>query len=51
MAIRYFECEHCDTRGKITTKGDDLTVEDIVYCPVCGGDIYEEETYEETEDE
>lgn len=43
MAIKYFECETCDTQGKITTKGDEVVVEDIVYCPVCGADIYEDE--------
>ena len=50
MAIKYFECEHCDSHGKITVKGD-WRVEDIVYCPVCGGDIYEEDDYEEKEED
>lgn len=46
MATKYFECEHCDSHGKIIIKGDEIPVEDIVYCPVCGGDIYEEEDYD-----
>jgi hypothetical protein len=46
MAIRYFECDHCDAHGKITVKDEDITASDIVYCPVCGGDIYEEEDYD-----
>lgn len=47
MAIKYFECDTCDAQGKITIKGDEVVVEDIVYCPVCGADIYEEEDFEE----
>ena len=44
MAItRHFECTECNTLGKITIKGDDNTAEDIVYCPICSADIYEEE--------
>lgn len=47
-STKYFECTNCDTQGKITVKTNDITVEDIVYCPVCGADIYEEdEDYEE----
>ncbi len=42
-STKYFECVACDTIGKITIKTDDLSVEDIVYCPVCGADIYEED--------
>lgn len=49
MAIRYFECDHCDAHGKITIKDESIGVEDIVYCPVCGGDIYEEEDYDQDE--
>jgi NAD-dependent SIR2 family protein deacetylase len=43
MAIKYFECEHCDSHGKITVKDEDISTSDIVYCPVCGGDIYEDD--------
>lgn len=42
-STKYFECNTCDTMGKITIKTDDISVEDIVYCPVCGADIYEED--------
>lgn len=44
---KYFECDHCGSEGKITVKSDDVSFEDLVYCPVCGGDIYEEEDYED----
>jgi len=42
-SIKYFECNNCDSTGKITIKTNDVTVEDIVYCPVCGADIYDED--------
>lgn len=42
-AVRLFECAECGSEGKITVKGDEVTREDIVYCPVCGCDIWEEE--------
>jgi excinuclease UvrABC ATPase subunit len=48
MAVRHFVCEHCESHGKILVKTNDVTPEDIVYCPVCGGDIFEDdEDYEE----
>ena len=47
--LKHFECNHCDAEGKITVKGDDYVINDIVYCPVCGSDIYEEEDYGEIE--
>jgi transcription elongation factor Elf1 len=39
--LKHFDCNHCGSEGKITVKGDDIVVGDIVYCPVCGGDIYD----------
>jgi len=48
MTKRYFECDSCDSRGKIILKGDDYSASDIVCCPVCGADIYEDD--EEDED-
>lgn len=47
MATKYFECATCDAEGKIIVKSEDIQLEDIVYCPVCGGDIYEEEDYDD----
>ena len=38
-----FECESCGAEGKVVIKSDDYNLSDIVYCPVCGGDIFEEE--------
>lgn len=48
MTTKHFECEQCGATGKIIIKGDDHKIEDIVYCPVCSADIYEED-YEEEE--
>lgn len=42
MVVKQFECENCGAEGKITLKGSDLQFEDLVYCPVCSHDIYEE---------
>ena len=48
MAItKTFECENCDTKGKIVIKSEDITVTDVVYCPVCGADIFEDDTDED----
>jgi hypothetical protein len=47
MTTKYFECESCEARGKIVLKGDDNSVADIVYCPVCSADIYEEDLEED----
>ena len=49
MATKHFECEECGALGKIIIKGD-TQLEDIVYCPVCSADIYEEEDYDEDEE-
>ena len=49
MTTRFFECTECQARGKIILKGDDHSLEDIVYCPVCSADIYEEEDLDEEE--
>ena len=43
---KHFECESCGAEGKIAVKGDDYRLEDIVYCPVCSADIYEEEEFD-----
>ena len=49
MTIKHFECEECGAEGKITVKGTDIHMEDSVYCPVCSGDIFEEEDIDEDE--
>jgi hypothetical protein len=43
MVVKQFECESCGAEGKITIKGTDHQFEDVVYCPICSSDIYEEE--------
>jgi excinuclease UvrABC ATPase subunit len=47
--LKHFDCQHCGAEGKITIKGDEIGFSDIVYCPVCSGDIYEEEDFDENE--
>ena len=47
MVVKQFTCEHCGAEGKIVIKGTDLQFEDVVYCPVCAGDIYEEVVVDE----
>lgn len=47
MVTKHFECAACNAEGKISIKGSELQLADIVYCPVCSADIYEEEEFEE----
>jgi rubredoxin len=47
MITKHYECKSCEAEGKITVKGDDHNLSDIVYCPVCSADIYEEEDFDE----
>jgi len=49
MVVKQFECDHCGAEGKINIKGNDHQFEDVVYCPVCSGDIYEEDDYSDDE--
>ena len=42
MVVKQFECDHCGAEGKISIKGTDVVFEDVVCCPVCGSDIFEE---------
>lgn len=43
MVLKPFKCDSCGAEGKITVKGNDYTFEDVVYCPLCGADIFEED--------
>lgn len=48
MAVKHFDCDTCGAHGKITFKEiDEFRSSDIVFCPFCGGDIYEEEDFED----
>ena len=51
MVKRYFECDNCESKGKIILKGEDHSTSDIVYCPVCGSDIYEDDDEDEDEED
>jgi alkyl hydroperoxide reductase subunit AhpF len=51
MATKLFDCESCGAHGKINFKEDDqFRKSDIAYCPFCGGDIFEDEKYDDEED-
>jgi len=49
--VKHFECDHCGAVGKIVLKGNGVDYQDIVCCPVCGGDIYDEELDDITDDQ
>jgi RecJ-like exonuclease len=49
MTTKHFECPECEAKGKIVVKGDECRVSDIVFCPICSADIYEEEEIDEDE--
>lgn len=46
-ASKTFECHSCDSEGKIVIRTDDVKLNDIVYCPICGADILEEDDSDE----
>jgi transcription elongation factor Elf1 len=50
MVVKQFDCEHCGAEGKITIKGTDYEFQDIVCCPVCGSDIFEEDDIDEVDE-
>lgn len=52
MATRHFDCDSCGAHGKIIFKEDsEFNTFDVAFCPMCGGDIYEEDDYNEDFDE
>lgn len=51
MAVRHFDCDACGAHGKISFKEGEYTTSDIAYCPFCGGDIYEDEEFDDSDDE
>jgi len=49
--VKKFNCEQCTGEGTITIRNsqDTFHLRDIVYCPLCSGDIYEETDDEDQE--
>jgi RNA polymerase subunit RPABC4/transcription elongation factor Spt4 len=43
MASKQFDCDQCESSGKITVKSKDITVYDIGICPVCGSPLLQDE--------
>ena len=51
MATKHFDCDACGAHGKIVFKeNDEYRSSDLAFCPFCGGDIYEDDDYEDEED-
>lgn len=50
MAVKHFDCENCGAHGKVSFKEGEYTTSDVVFCPFCGADIYEEEDFDEDDD-
>lgn len=48
--VKQFQCETCNSEGKITIKNLDIYFEDIAYCPICSASIWEEEDSEDIEE-
>lgn len=42
MIVKTFLCSECNAFGKIQLKNEDYDERDIVYCPICGANIYDE---------
>ena len=40
---KQFDCSECKSFGKVILRGDEIEEQDIVFCPVCGRDIYEDD--------
>lgn len=52
MATKHFDCDICGAHGKIIFKdSSEFTSSDVAFCPMCGGDIFEEDDYNEDFDE
>lgn len=52
MAVRHFDCESCGAHGKISFKeSNEFSSSDVAYCPFCGGDIYEDEKYDDEDEQ
>lgn len=48
MIKKIFECDQCEAIGQISIKNEEVTVNDIVYCPICGAPLLDH--YEEDEE-
>lgn len=45
--VKQFNCEECSAIGKITMKTDMYEFDEILYCPVCGYELQEEDDEED----
>lgn len=50
MAQKHFDCESCGAHGKVTFRESEYQSTDVVYCPFCGADIYEDDQLDEEDD-
>lgn len=48
--LKHFDCLQCGSEGKITIKGNEVVLSDVVYCPICGADIYEPEDFDDDDE-
>jgi hypothetical protein len=49
MIKKNFSCDQCESIGYISVKNEDITINDISICPICGAplmDEYEDDTEE-----
>ena len=47
MATKHFDGSSCGAHGKVTFKEGDFLSTDVVFCPFCSADIYEEDLDDE----
>lgn len=49
--FKKIDCENCGFLGKLTFNDEEFVFSDITICPVCGGDVSEDEVeYEDTDE-
>ena len=43
MTTKQFDCDHCESSGKISIKTKEITLNDIAICPVCGSPLLQDD--------